>query len=172
MWAKKKWKCTLLRGDKNGWAGRAGTGMRRNPTLSGGSGLVWGKICIKPKMYEWVFLISAKPGRGYASKRITSLMLSGPAYDKQGGNKDSSPLSSLLLWSESDSQSVLGSATLIRCWHKILFRKKFLVMDEKVWKHHLTVISTRWKSCRKLIWKEKYVWQANVITGVTSLNSG
>lgn len=98
--------------------------MRRNPTLSGGSGLVWSKICIKPRIYDSVFLISAKSGRGYAAQSIRSSTLSAPVYAKQGENQDSSPLSSLLLQSQSVIGSVLGSATLIRCWHNVLFRKK------------------------------------------------
>lgn len=119
MWAKKKWKYALLRGDKNGHSRRY---KEESNALLGF--LVWSKICIKPRIYDWVFLISAKSGRGYAAQSIRSSTLSAPVYAKQGENQDSSPFSSLVLQSQSVIGSVLCSATLIRCCHNVLFRKK------------------------------------------------
>lgn len=67
-------------------------------------------------------------------------MLSAPVYAKQGENQDSSPLSSLLLQSQSVIGSVLGQLLWLGTSMMYYLGKKFIVIDQVVYKHYLTVI--------------------------------
>lgn len=108
MRAKNNWKCALLRGDKNGYADIAE--IRYEDKSNSLCVPIWsGLKSVSNLVFMIIFLISQNLEEVILARVLDHK--SAPVYAKKEENQDSPPLSSVLL----QHQSVIGSATLIRC---------------------------------------------------------